>query len=151
MVGYMTPKSLRRSHINAQLASALGVPADNLKPPGVLAAYLHCLSQPHTNSMKVRAHTCAFIWHAWNLKESGSESRSVMPDSLRLHALNSPGQNTGVGSQSLLQEIFPTQRLNPGLPHRRWILYQLSYQGSWAIHGTLVQDKFYVRNSKSKK
>ena len=34
---------------------------------------------------------------------------------------NSPGQNTGVGSLSLLRGIFPTQGLNPGLPHRRWI------------------------------
>ena len=41
---------------------------------------------------------------------------------------NSPGQNTGVGSLSLLQEIFPTQGLNPGLPHSRRILYQLSHQ-----------------------
>ena len=41
------------------------------------------------------------------------------------------GQNTGVGSVSLLQGIFPTQGLNPGLPHgRQQILYQLSHQGS---------------------
>ena len=39
----------------------------------------------------------------------------------------SPGQNIGVGS--LLQGIFPTQGLNPGLLHCRQILYQLSYQG----------------------
>ena len=32
---------------------------------------------------------------------------------------NSPGQNTGVGSFSLLQGIFPTQKANPGLPHCR--------------------------------
>ena len=44
--------------------------------------------------------------------------------------LNSPGQNTGVGSLSLLQRIFPTHGLNPGLPHCRQILYQLSHQGS---------------------
>ena len=43
---------------------------------------------------------------------------------------NSPGQNTGVGSLSLLQEIFPTQGLNPGLLHCRQILYQLSHKGS---------------------
>ena len=43
---------------------------------------------------------------------------------------NSPGQNTGLGSHFLLQGIFPTQGSNPGLPHCRWILYQLSYQGS---------------------
>ena len=43
---------------------------------------------------------------------------------------NSPGQNTAVGSQSLLQEIFPTQGSNPGLPQCRRILYQLSHKGS---------------------
>ena len=43
---------------------------------------------------------------------------------------NSPGQNTGVGSLSLLQGIFPTQGLNPGLLRCRQILYQLSYEGS---------------------
>ena len=46
---------------------------------------------------------------------------------------NSPGQNTGVGSYSLLQEIFPTQGSNPGLPHCRWILYQLSHKENPAI------------------
>ena len=64
----------------------------------------------------------------------GSKSHSVVPDSLRPHGLcsqlNFPGQNTGVGSLSLLQRIFPTQRLNSGLLHCRRILYQLSYQGS---------------------
>ena len=43
---------------------------------------------------------------------------------------NSPGQNTGVGSLSLLQEILPTQESNPGFPHCRHILYQLSHKGS---------------------
>ena len=44
----------------------------------------------------------------------------------------SPGKpkNTGVGSLSLLQRIFPTQGSNWGLLHCRQILYQLSYQGS---------------------
>ena len=43
---------------------------------------------------------------------------------------NSPGQNTGEGSLSLLQGIFPTQGSNPDLPHCKWILYQLSHKGS---------------------
>ena len=43
---------------------------------------------------------------------------------------NSPGQNTGVGSLSLLQGIFPTQGSNPGLLHRRRILDQLSHKES---------------------
>jgi len=63
-----------------------------------------------------------------------SESHSVVSDSLQPHGLHNPwnstGQNTGVGSLSLLQAIFPIQGSNPGLPHCTWILYQLSHQGS---------------------
>ena len=58
------------------------------------------------------------------------ESRSVMSDSLQLHGLNSPGQNTGVSSFSHIQGIFPTQGSNPGLLYWRWIIYQLSHKGS---------------------
>ena len=62
---------------------------------------------------------------------SESESCSVMSNFLQSHGLyslwNSPGQNTEVHTLSLLQGIFPTQGLNPGLPHCRWILYQLSH------------------------
>ena len=41
-----------------------------------------------------------------------------------------PGKNTGVGSHSFLQGIFPIQESNPGLPNWRQILYCLSHQGS---------------------
>ena len=41
-----------------------------------------------------------------------------------------PGKSTGVGSLSLLQGIFPTQGPNPGLPHCRQILNQLSHKES---------------------
>ena len=69
-------------------------------------------------------------------------SHSVMSDSLRTMDCSlpgsfmygdSPGKNTGVGSLSILLEIFPTQELNQGLPHCRQILYQLSYQGSPSV------------------
>ena len=67
-------------------------------------------------------------------KESESESHSVVSNSLQPNGLYSPwnslGQNNGVSSLSLLQGIFPTQVSNPGLPHCRWILYQLSHQES---------------------
>ena len=42
---------------------------------------------------------------------------------------DSPGKNSGMGSLSLLQGIFPTQESNRGLLHCRQILYQLSYPG----------------------
>ena len=67
------------------------------------------------------------------VKESESESCLVVSDSLRPHGLhspwNSPAQNSGVGSLSLLQGIVPTQGLNPGLPHCRRIFYSLIHQG----------------------
>ena len=47
---------------------------------------------------------------------------------------SSPGQNTGVGSLSLLQQIFPSQELNWCLLHCRRILYQLSYQAGKLFH-----------------
>ena len=56
-------------------------------------------------------------------------SHSLWPN--RLYSpWNFPGQNTGVGSLSLLQGLFPTQGSNPGLPHCRQILYQPSHKGS---------------------
>ena len=46
---------------------------------------------------------------------------------------DSPGKNTGVGYYALFQGMFPTQGLNPGLPHCRWIFYRLIHQGSPTI------------------
>jgi len=72
--------------------------------------------------------------------ECKSESRSVVSNSLQPHRLyNSPGQNTGVGSFSLLQGIFQTQGLNPGLPHCGQILYQLSHKG--IVHRRTIQKR----------
>ena len=68
-----------------------------------------------------------------------------MSDSLWPHKLcspwNSPGQNTGVGSLSLLQGIFPTQGLNPGLLYCRQILHQLNHKGSPSTHSTKPQNR----------
>ena len=70
----------------------------------------------------------------WGDTRMPCQSRLVVSDSLWPHGLyspwSSPGQNTRVGSRSLLQGIFPTQGSNPRLPHSRQILYQLSHQGS---------------------
>ena len=81
-------------------------------------------------------------WACAYVTESESGSRSVVSGSLQPHGLyspwDSPGQNTGMGSLSLLQGIFPTQGSNPGLSHCRQILYQLRQKGSpmslnWAL------------------
>ena len=62
---------------------------------------------------------------------SGGQSVEASAPCNSLYSLwNSLGQNTRVGSCYLLQGISPTQGWNPGIPHCRQILYQLSYQGS---------------------
>ena len=66
--------------------------------------------------------------------------RGLWPARLRCPQ-DSPGKNTGVGCHSLLQGIFLTQRLNPGVPHFRQILYPLSHElPSWLrqLKGTWV-------------
>ena len=66
----------------------------------------------------------------------GSSNPGIEPRSPALHVDSLPSEppgkpkNTGVGSLSLLQRIFLTQESNRGLLHCRWILYQLSHQGS---------------------
>ena len=63
-----------------------------------------------------------FSEDSWNSpgQDTGVGSCSLLQDSW-----HSPGQDTGAGSQSLFQGIFPTQGLNPGS-----LLNQLSHQGS---------------------
>ena len=72
-----------------------------------------------------------------------SKSYSVVSNSLQSRGLNSPwdspGQNTRVGSLSLLQGIFRIQESNLGLQHFRQILYQLSRKGNRTPQFSSVQ------------
>ena len=97
----------------------------------------HCCWPGKAQTTRNNGFLCLFclqILQYCTFLKSESESRSVVSHSLRPHGLhspwNSPGQNTGVGSRSLLQGIFPSQGSNPGLPHCGQILYQLSHKGS---------------------
>ena len=69
-----------------------------------------------------------FLLQEMDLLNPGIEPRSpkMWADSLSAEPQGKT-KNTGVGSLSLLQWIFPTQELNQGLLHCRQILYQLSY------------------------
>ena len=76
-------------------------------------------------------------WVAIPFSGGSSQARdrthvSCIVDSLPSKPPGKP-KNTGVGSLFLLQQIFPTQELNWGLLHCRWILYHLSHQGSTRI------------------
>ena len=78
---------------------------------------------------KKKKSTYSSVLYILKVKDTQSCPHSV---TLWLHGLyspwDSPGQNTGVGSLSLFQGIFPTQGSNLGLPHCRRILYQ----GKWS-------------------
>ena len=98
-------------------------------------AYPFCRGSSQTKNWTGVSHIASGFCTSWATKEPvKSESCSVVTNSLQPHRLYSPwnssGQNTGVGSRSPLQGIFPTKGSNPGLPHCRQILYQLSHQRS---------------------
>ena len=74
--------------------------------------------------------TCAALWLVAQSCPTLRHPMDYSPPGSSVHG-DSPGKNTGVGCHhALRQGIFPTQGLNPGLPHCRWIVYQLSHQGS---------------------
>ena len=111
-----------------------------LFPPEVIEGMTSCSSEwfwclespgPSTESCPVSSERNCTVEDSVVAK---TESRSVVSDSLRPCGLysswDSPGQDTGVGSLSLLQGIFPTQGLNPDLQHCRRILSQLSHRGA---------------------
>ena len=60
---------------------------------------------------------------------------------------NSPGKNTGVDCHALLQGIFPTQELNPGLLHCKQTLYQLSHWKPSALLYTIHKAKFKLEGT----
>ena len=87
-------------------------------------------------------------WVAISFSMGSSQPRSpaLQADSLPAEPPGKP-KNTGVGSLSLLQWIFPTQELNQRLLHCRQILYQLSYQGSLKFAELVLQLKFQAQQA----
>ena len=87
-----------------------------------------------------------------DLPSPGIKPRSPtsQADSLPAEPQEKP-KNTGVGTLSLLQQIFLTQESNPSLPHCRWILYQLSHKRSPRIvecgSRSLLQQIFLTQES----
>ena len=72
------------------------------------------------------------------LRTRGEVRGAPLCPTLPLHGWDSPGQNTGVGSLSLLHGVFPTYGSNPDFPHCRQILYQLSHNRSPRTRGVML-------------
>ena len=88
-------------------------------------------------------------WVAFPFSKGSSQPRSrTQVDSLPAEPQGKP-RNTGVGSLSLLQQVFPTQESNWGLLHCRRILYHLSYQGSPRWPGGTLFKSITGRNAHS--
>ena len=109
-------------------------PPGDLPHPGIRLVSLASLVHWQADSLPIR-----HLDNPKNYGHSSSVSHSVVSDSSQPHGLlptgllcpwDFPGKNTGVGCHALLQGVFPTQGLNPGLLHCRQSLYGLSYQGS---------------------
>ena len=76
-------------------------------------------------------------WNGWSFHSPGDlPNPGIKPRSPALQADSLPAEpqgkpkNMGLGSLSLLQQIFQTQESNQGFLHCRRILYQLSHKGS---------------------
>ena len=121
--------------------------------------YICCLQEAHLktrDTYRLKVKSWKKIFHT-NGDEKKAEVAILIPDKVKvmllslvglfvtpwttvyqvLPSLDSPGKNTGVGFHFLLQEIFPTQGLNPNLPHCSQMLYCLSHQGSHQIKESL--------------
>ena len=127
----------------------------------ILSLFLHVLLQIHAiyacicDCIDTHTHTHTYVCIMCNFvampQKTGGWSISYLPignwsevkvaqSCLDLHSpWNSPGQNTKVGSCSLLQDIFPTQGSNSGLLHCRQILY------SWATRK--ARKVFFIKKS----
>ena len=74
--------------------------------------------------------------------KSLSLSNTLQPHGLQptrlLHLWDFPGKTTGVGCHFLLQGIFLTKGLNPGLPHCRQMLHSGSHQGCPGVPAQIV-------------
>ena len=119
-------------------------------PADLLSFYLNVCD--YINKSHISKTQMGLPLHDWTSPSMNeSECRAVRSASLQPHDLyspwNSPGQNTGVDSHSLLQGIFPTQGSNPGLPHCRWIPYQLSCQSAFWLGFTIRKQDHIVQSS----
>ena len=83
----------------------------------------------YTKELKTYVHTKSCT-QVFIVKVKVSQSCPTLLPHVLYSPWNSPGQNTGMGSLSLFQRIFPTEGSNPGLPHCGQILYPLSHKGS---------------------
>ena len=102
----------------------------NIRPGGVPSVKGQLAAAVFTWFLQLHLHP----EHSRVSSEAEIEKRSAVSSTLQPHGLyspwNSPGQNSGVGSCSLLQGDLPNSGMEPRSPTLQQILYRLSHQGS---------------------
>ena len=91
---------------------------------GISVIYCHSILPWTREVWKSESISCSVVFNS--MQPHGAHQAPLSMDFSR--------QDTGVGSHSLLQWIFPTQGLKLGLLHCRQSLYLLSHQGSWEVY-----------------
>ena len=126
----LAPQETQTSTYDSWFLNALSrlVVSDSLPPRGLQPARLLC-PQGFSKQEYWCGSPCPLPGHVPNLEIKSRFDPALQADSLPTEPTQKP-PNTGVGSLSLHQGIFPTQESNWGLLHCRWIFYQLDQQGS---------------------
>ena len=124
-------------------------PPGDLPDPGIESTSLICLlhwqvgSLPQAWEVLISYVLCCVLVAPLYL--TLCDPMGCSPPGFSVHG-DSPGKNSEVGSHTVLQRIFPTQGSNPGLLHRRQILYHPSHQGS--SYTPIENKKFSKRKKK---
>ena len=129
--------SLKMGYCNSQQQQRFGEEIDSTLQKRLSRQSTNCIYY----TIQSESESCSFV------------SNSLWPNGL-YNPWNSPGQNTGMGSLSLLQQIIPPQGLNTGVLHCRWILCQLSHKGSprileWVVAYSFSKGSSQPRNPTS--
>ena len=136
-ITYSSPNNTEKIRVESDCFTLLSTPASESD------SSIHKLDMPSSNLLSSKWYIQKQDQHELNIKEMCAVLccsvvfKSLWPPWTVAHQTDSsvhgdsPGKNKGVGYHSLLQGIFPTQGLNPGLPHCRWILYHPSHQETY--------------------
>ena len=111
-------KILKNTYIKSQSCCNMSA-TSSLQPTHAKKQEIVMYGQGKKKGESEVAQSCPALCDPMDYSPPGSSVRGIFP-----------GRNTGMGCHFLLQGIFLTQELNPGLPHCRQTLYHLSHQGS---------------------
>ena len=104
------------------------LPDPGIKPASLLSPTLQADSSLLSHQGRPASDKCAVLCLVAQSNLTLCDPMDCSPLGFSVYG-DTPSKNTEVGRHAFLQGIFPTQGLNPGLPHCRRMLYHISHQG----------------------